>query len=367
MTLLLTEGFDWLETADLPNAYGAMGNYQTDGSMTETIEEAGGRNGDKSLKIIPGIHGTDGFYYTMQGKSFPLGVAPGAEVIFGFAVKFDTIQDSGNISFAGIMSGHIALAQNFNLNLVRLSGGTIGAGFAAVSAYAGGTGTTALNAGIWYYIECKFVSDNSTGAVEVKVNGNTEFTLTSLDTNQGLDNNVALVLGSNIPAVTIPAIQFDDLYICDDQGSLNNTYLGDVQVKMLAPDGNGNTSDFTGSDADSTDNYLHVDDGAAPDDDSSYVEDSTSANKDLYTYENLPAAAADVKAVAVKTIGKKVDVGAPDLLAVVRSNVTETDSSNLGMGVDYLARQAIYEVDPNTASAWGTAGVDAMEAGVKIE
>ena len=91
MTLLLTEGFDWLQTSDLPNGYGAFTHIQIGGTMTDTIENAGGRNGGKSLKIIPGVVSNDDRFYLLQGKGFPLAIADGAEVIFGVAVKITAI------------------------------------------------------------------------------------------------------------------------------------------------------------------------------------------------------------------------------------------------------------------------------------
>jgi len=139
-----------------------------------------------------------------------------------------------------------------------------------------------------------------------------------------------------------------------------------VQVFTSAPNGNGNSSDFVGSDADSTDNYLLVDDAGAPDDDSTYVESSTPGDKDTYAFGNLPASAATVHAVGVKVIAKKIDVGAPDLIAVARSSTTEDDSPSLGVGTTYIARQGIFEEDPNTSAAWAPAAVDAAEFGIKV-
>lgn len=366
MSLLLLEGFDWLETADLPAAYGAFDNVQPTGTMTQTIEGTGGRNGGKSIKIIPGTGGSDELLYNVQGKGFDLNIAAGAEVIFGFAVKFNVVQEQNRLAFATISNGAGGVTDN-NLTLIRFVDGTIGAGWHATATHIGAIGKTILNVGVWYYIECKFISDASVGELEVRVNGRVEFDLSSMDTTNANDTNDTLIIGSTIPVTVIPEIEFDDLYICDGNGSRNNDFLGDIVVERLDPDGNGNTSNFTGSDADSTDNYLLVDDGPAPDDDTTYTEDNVSTNKDLYTYDNLSAAIDDVKAVGIKTLGKKVDGGAADLKAVVRSNVTETDSAALGLTTAYTAKQAIYEIDPNTSTDWTTGGVDAMEAGVKVE
>ena len=199
MTLLLCEGFDWLETADLPNAYGAMSNVQHTGTMTQTIEEGGGRNGDKSLKIIPGVGSADLNFDLMQGKSFPMPIAAGTESIIGFAVKFETIQDSGNLAFAGLTNGLVD-ASKHTINLIRLNSGFIAAGHGVNGLFAGATGSTPLNAGVWYYVELKYLCDNSAGIIEVHVNGSVEFNLTSFDSQiTTSDAYLSLTLGSTIP------------------------------------------------------------------------------------------------------------------------------------------------------------------------
>ena len=60
---------------------------------------------------------------------------------------------------------------------------------------------------------------------------------------------------------------YDDLYICDGTtvpGEPVNDFLGDVRVDTLYPNGNGNSSQWVGQDANSTDNYLNVDDTLLP-------------------------------------------------------------------------------------------------------
>jgi hypothetical protein len=370
MTLKLTEGFDWLESADLPDAFGAFVNIQPTGTMTQTIVT--GANGDGAIRIVPGTGSNKERVYNIQGKSFSSGISGGNTIICGFRVKFNTFQESGNLVIAGITSTagttddlyNIVLAVNSSKNLII---GYSSSGGVFTTTNFSGTSAMSFMTGVWYYIEIKFLAHNSTGTIEVHINGTTQIgPLTGKDT-LILDNGVsALVLGANIPVSTIPSLDFDDVYIADTTGSLNNNFLGDIQVKMRKPNGNGNTNQFTGSDANSTDNYLLVDDGAVPDEDTTYTEDSVSGNKDLYAYENSPAGTATIFAVNVKTLAKKTTAGAADFKAVARSNVTETDSGVLGLTTSYLMKPAIYETDPNTAAAWGTSGFDSAQFGVKV-
>jgi hypothetical protein len=373
MTLKLTEGFDWLETADLPNAFSAFGNVQPVGTMTQTIQEGGGRNGDKCIRIVPAQTGN--YYYpnNIQGKSFASGITGGNTIICGFAVKFNTFHDSGNLVFAAIKSNAGVDDGLYNILLAVTSaklltiGHTASSGTSFTNTNFSGSSTTVFVTGVWYHIAIKFLSHASAGTIEVQINGVTEIgPLTGKDTLVS-DNGVsALILGSIVPNSTIPSIDFDDVYIADTAGSFNNDFLGDVQVKMLKPNGNGNSSQFTGSDADSTDNYLLVDDGAAPDEDTTYVEDGVTGEKDTYTYENTPSGITSIKAVNVKTLGKKTTGGANDLKAVARSSGTETDSANIGLTTSYTMQPAIYEVDPNTSAAWGVSAFNSAEFGYKV-
>ncbi|GAF81839.1 unnamed protein product, partial [marine sediment metagenome] len=195
--------------------------------------------------------------------------------------------------------------------------------------------------------------------------GIVQFALTSTDTMNGADDNATLVLGTNVPG-GLPHMEWDDLYICDSLGSKNNDFLGDKQSALLLPNGNGTTSGLTGQDADSTDNYLNVDE-TDPDGDTTYNEGVTT-EKDTYDYEDLPADTKSVTAIGVQLLGKKVDAGAPDLIAVVRSGTTEEDSAAVGMTTDYtVGTQQIFEDDPDAGPGdWDETSVNAMEAGAKV-
>lgn len=364
MTLLLTESFDWLATADLPDGYGAFSEFVGPyGKDSESIATARTDNGYKVIATT-GAAGTRPYY--ISGISLPINVTAGATVICGFAVKFSHIPTWGTMAFAGIPNSGALGDALFNIFLGVTTGGDISAGWSS----GGGNWQTygncgvSISTGIWYFIELKFVSDGTAGSIEIYINGVQKLNLSSQDTLLNDDSYSGLVLGNHNYLTDYETI-FDDVYICDTNGSYNNDFLGDIQVQVLEPNGNGNSSQFTGSDADSTDNYLHLDETPDPDDDTSYVEDNTQNNKDTYAYENTTSLDS-VKAVNVKTIGKKTGVGGPDLKAVARHSTSETDSSALGLSVDYTCQPAIYETNPSTASVWTPSEVDAAEFGIKV-
>lgn len=361
MALQLLEGFDWLESADVESGYGAMAKDSPFGGGTFSIA-SGGRNGGKCLEITPQTGTNDHDTARIQAIAVPIpSVADGAEVIVGFAVKWTTA-DRGYSAFFGIASDTGSETTRFNFMLARSPSGQL-QWWNGNSAFKG-SGTKQLSVGIWYYIEVKFTPDNTTGAVEVRVNGVTDFSESGIDTLVGSDTQTSIHFGATVFTNTC-TVQFDDVYICDDTGGVNDDFLGDVQVKMLVPDGNGSVSDFVGIDADSTDNYLHVDEAPAIDDDTSYTESSTSTEQDLYTYDDLPTAAVTVLGVETKTIGKKVDAGAANLKSICLSNAVE-DAVELGLSTDYVCVRAIHEQNPDGPAAWTPTTLNAAEFGVEV-
>jgi hypothetical protein len=247
---------------------------------------------------------------------------------------------------------HIAVVINTSGGVTLQYGATSGTSY--------GTASVTLAIGIWYYFELQFKINNTTGSIILYVNGVQVYSFSG-DTNR-ITGLTAVAIGVGPGTVTV---LFDDVYVLDSTGSVNTTFLGDCQVQTLSPNGNGTTSQFVGSDADSTDNYLLVDDDTAPDDDTTYVESATSGNKDTYAYE-ATSSLGTIHGVGVTTLGKKVDAGAADMYAIARSGTTEGDSAALGMSTSYTAQQAIYETNPDTAAAWTAGGIDAAEFGVKV-
>ena len=106
----------------------------------------------------------------------------------------------------------------------------------------------------WYYLEISVTIDDAIGEVHVRLNGSTtdEVSYTGDTKNAGT-------------ATDIDAVRFAfsgriaDVYVLNSLGSMNNNFLGDVAVRTLIPDGNGTSSQLTGSDGNTTDNYLLVD------------------------------------------------------------------------------------------------------------
>lgn len=224
------------------------------------------------------------------------------------------------------------------------------------------TGTTPLTAGVYAYIEWKVTIANAGGTVEVKLNGNTEISFTGDTQNTANATANTFKLMDNSAAVYI-----DDLYICDGTGSApTNDFLGDCRVEALFPNGNGNTSNGTGSDGNSVDNYLLVDEnGPGPNSDTDYVEWASVGDKDTYTFTNLTPTLGSVFGVQMLPFARKTDAGFRKVVSVARLSGTETDSSDKSLSTSYSYYPDIRETKPGGGS-WSITDVNNAEFGLKV-
>lgn len=226
------------------------------------------------------------------------------------------------------------------------------------------TGTTVLSAGVFYYIELRTKIDDSTGTYELRINGITEVSASGVDTRNGASASAdTLQLGANGSGWT--AITYDDLYVCDTTGGDNDDFLGDVRIQSIFPNGNGNSSAMVGSDGNSTDNYLLVDDTTVPDEDSTYVQGTSVGDKDTYAYGNVTPTAGVVYAVQTIPRARKTDAGARSIATVARVSGTEVDGPNQTLSTSYNYLGDIRPQKPGGGS-WSIADVNGAEFGVKV-
>src|SRR5688572_2169742 len=93
----------------------------------------------------------------------------------------------------------------------------------------------------------------------------------------------------------------DDLAVNDTTGSFQNSWCGEGKVIALRPNGDGDNSQWTGSDGNSTDNYLLVDE--TPPDSADYVQSNTNNQIDDYNFEATPAALGASDVINVVQVG----------------------------------------------------------------
>jgi len=207
-----------------------------------------------------------------------------------------------------------------------------------------------IRAEIWYYLEFKVTIDNSVGAWEVRLDGESLGSATNVDTRtSGQYLEQVILRGHN------GGPWYDDFYVSD------SGYLDDIRIDGILPDSAGDDTDWT---PDSGNNYERVDENP-PDDDTSYVETSTSTDRDLYNYESLPSEVDTVKGLQINT-QRRVTAGTETFKTVIKTGTTtDADAGESTSDTSYDWQYRISETDPDTASAWTESGVNAAQFGVE--
>lgn len=155
----------------------------------------------------------------------------------------------------------------------------------------------------------------------------------------------------------------DNVYLDDSTGESTFAIPPALEFLRYAASGNGTSSQFTGSDGNSTDNYLLVDD-FPHDSDTTYVEAASSGLRDLYDTATftLPGGYA-VAAIIPFAVARKTDAGVATTLKLLAKNGgNESLSAAQDLGVSYALEWARNTAQPD-ASAWTEAGVNAAEYG----
>jgi hypothetical protein len=336
-------------------------DYSTSGTLTEWLF---GTSSGNSMATGTGRNGTTAFT-VVRGNAWVERVLDAqATWIVGVAVNTRTNNGTNGIIAlldGAVVHGVLVIDASGILKYYRGNETTLLA-----------TGTTTLAGSVFNYIELKVLISDTVGTIDIKVNGVTE-TLTfasgsngSQDTrNAGNATADRIRIGGMNTNNTI-ARDFDDVYVCDGTGSSpTNTFLGDVRVQYIPPNGNGNTSNLVGNDGNSTDNYLLVDETGSPNGDTDYVESSTVGDKDTYAMTNVTPATGTVYGVRPILYARKTDAGTRKIASVVRLSSTEVDSADNTLTTSYAYFVDTRETKPGGGS-WSITDVNAMELGVKV-
>ncbi len=336
MTLLFCDSFDHYTTVTQ--------KWDSVGSGGAAISSGNGRNGTSSGRAT-----------NLDGGFRSNSVGAKSTLILGVAFRYPAGYSSSEFVLLSFRDGASAqcdlrLTPARTLKITR-------AGTAL------GTGSAVLSPDVFYYIEFKVTFHGSTGVAHVRVNGVTDQSLTSQNTQATANPSADSFTLMTITGGGAGNTDFDDLYVCDALGSTNNDFLGDVRVQAILPNGNGNSSQLVGSDANSTDNYLLVDEAAPATAD--YVESSTVGDKDTYAFGDLTPTTGTVYGVQVLPYAAKTDAGVRSIASVARLSGTEVDSADKVLSTSYQYLPDIRETKPG-GGAWTISDVNSAEFGVKI-
>lgn len=336
MALLFCESFDHYASPSLKG---------WSGSVWDAIEAGQGRFGTYCAREKYGSFAAD--------VSLSLGFNR-ATLIVGFAYKqegFGYAKFPMRFFEGGTLHGQLFIDTAGNANLAHGNGSILASYFPG------------LVANTYYYWEIKYTPHDTAGAYEVRLNGNTIMSATNVDTRNG-GTGVLNAIGMNHQVNDIQRGRWDDIYICDTLGGVNDDFLGDVRVEVILPSGNGNYSELVGQDADSVNNYLQVDE-VQPDGDTTYVESPIVGAKDTYTYGNPATSSGTVYGVQILPYAKKTDAGVRSIASMARLSGVDEDGPTKTLNTDYAYLSDIREEKPGGGS-WTITDVQDAEFGVKV-
>jgi hypothetical protein len=296
---------------------------------------------------------------SLQVGNFPPGFTMSAAerhstMVLGFA-HMATVNEACDIcAFRGSAgSDHVLITRTAVNEIVA----KVGASTVATSAVG------QLVAGTWKHIEVKVVVADVAGRIIVKVNGVLVIDYTGDTRNGQADADVYSVAIFRSGGVS--DFYVDDVFLLNGAGTVNNDMLGDCVVNTIYPDGNGNYSQGAGSDGNSVDNYLLVDEPNAPNT-SDYVSLVATGDKDSYTFGNV--AAGTIFGIAQRASAAKSDAGSRTMRNFQRiAGVDYPSAVDQGLSVTptYIGISDLIEVSPATGVFWTTAEINAAEFGVE--
>lgn len=225
-----------------------------------------------------------------------------------------------------------------------------------------GTSTAVITPGTFCYLEVKFVIHDTLGSVEVRKDGATILNVTNVDTKQTANAFAGTILWPVTSGNESVTLDYDDIYVCDGNGTTNNNFLGDLRIDSVFPNGVGNSSGWTPS---AGSNWQNVDDDPS-NDDTDYNASGVPGVKDTYAFPDIPPTVGNVVAVAHNITVRKDDSLTHTFRDVVRRGGTDYPGTTKTATGSYVMYTEIKETDPSTSAAWTIANLNLAEFGAEV-
>jgi hypothetical protein len=216
---------------------------------------------------------------------------------------------------------------------------------------------------VWYWVELKITFHASTGSAELRVNGATLGSVSSVNTSPSSKTTVDTAIIGLGPSNQVNHAVADDLVIMDGTGSQMNDFIGDVWVQYLTPSSDV-TINLDGSDGNQTDNYNLV--RETPPSSTSYVGGSTAGDLDYYGMPNLSTSATWTVfgAQIWSKLGKESGGDAFGRVLAQSSGSTQVGDS-VGLSTSYLYQSLTLPTAPD-GSTWTPSLINDLELGFEV-
>lgn len=210
---------------------------------------------------------------------------------------------------------------------------------------------------ITFLIESYFKLADSGGRFVIKLNGVIIIDFTG-DTKYGSYTTFNVFKMGYTDGSTGSTGQYVDNVILD-----NADWIGETSIQAIAPDGAGNSAQWTTSV--STPNWQCVDE--IPVSDVDYVYTNTVNYVDTYTLGSLVGSISSIKCVQAQVRIQKEGSATPQNLGLVlRTNSTDYVSSDQLVTTTLKGLSALWQTNPSsTGVLWDVTAVNALEVGIK--
>ncbi len=361
MALLFMDSFDNYATP----AIAALGKWQTyfqTGASAITVSSGGGRNGTNALLVTGTISGVTALQNVL-GTPIP-------RVVIGVAIKVTTFEPTHETAFLLFEDGTtnqvvVTFLPNGQIRFYKGTGTGPSAGFGALLATSNASVITAT--GVYFYLEFDITFNTSTGALVLHSNGvNVPLSASSgLNTAPSGNNQfntylLGLLAGSGNP---ISTYLFDDLYLLSTSGGQNTTFLGDVRVVCVFPNGAGASTQFTPNGA--ATNWQCVNE-VSEDAGTTFVSDSNVGDEDAYTKQSIPVNTGQIFGIQLCSVAQKDSASGRSLANLTISGAATTPGATHALSQSYAWYLDIQEQDPNASSPWTFTTFQAAQIGVKV-
>lgn len=221
----------------------------------------------------------------------------------------------------------------------------------------------------WYLLEVYLKIADSGGRITIKAEGVQVFDYTG-DTKPGSNTSVnQIYMGGNGEGNGVGSF-WDDIAINDTAGLVDNSWCGDGRIISLVPNGNGDVNQFTGSDGNSTDNYLLVDETPS-NSDTDYVEASVSGYQDMYNVTNFDNSAGQtIQRIWVESRARDTVANGGQIKLGIKTNGTVVlDPTPFSLLTTYTITQKTIQwfSNPVTSGSWSDTDLDAIQLVVEAE
>jgi hypothetical protein len=219
----------------------------------------------------------------------------------------------------------------------------------------------------WNYIEFRYLVHDSTGQIEVKIDGVQVLNLTGLDTRNGgaaaqcTDVSIHAQWSSTSREQTYLV---DDIYVVTTGAGTRTTFLGPGKIEAIWPNAEGTNIDFTPSAG--TDNSALIDEN--PTDDTDYNESSTTGHYDLFDATTISTITGGIKGIQVNVDAKISDATTYDMFPTIYAGTTQDDGTTetISEQTDWQTEYSLWAENPDTATDWTTGDIGSLEIGYEV-